>query len=358
VRLLDRYIARRFLSNLLFSLIAFICIFVIVDLIERLSDFIDKQVPLLIVAAYYFYYLPFIIVLTLPVGMLLASMFAMGQLSRYHELAAMQSSGISFYRIVAPLLGIGLLVSVGMWFFGERVMTVGNQRKSEINQIYIQRLPRSLPSRLANLYLQESDHRRVFIGFFNPQNATANKISLQTYDGIFVVKRLDAAHLRWTGKHWELTQGYQRVFGAEGEIATPFDTLRVEDLSFTPEVLAKVQKAPEEMSYAELKEFIAEVARNGGDPARWEVDLYLKISFPLANFIIVLFGAPLAAGRVRSGGAVGVAMSLIICFLYFGSVKTGQSMGQSGTLNPIIGAWAANVLFLLAGLVVLLKARK
>lgn len=358
MRLLDRYIARRFSGNVFFSLIAFICIFIIVDLVEHLSDFIDKRVPPLTVAAYYFYYLPFIIVLTTPVAMLLASMFAIGQLSRYNELAAMQSSGISLYRIVAPLLGLGLLASVGIWFFSEHVTTNANQRKAEINQLYIQRLPRNLPSRLANLYLQESANRRVFIGFFNAKNATANKISIQTYDGIFVVRRLDAAQMRWTGEHWQLTSGYQREFRPDGEVATKFDTLQVNDLSFTPQVLAKVQKAPEEMSYAELKKFIVEVARNGGDPVRWEVDLFLKISFPLANFIIVLFGAPLAASRVRSGGAVGVALSLIICFLYFGAVKTGQSMGQNGTLHPLIGAWAGNVIFLFAGVVVLLKVRK
>jgi lipopolysaccharide export system permease protein len=358
MRLLDRYIAKRFVNNALFSLLAFICIFIIVDLIEHLSDFIDKSVPAITVAAYYFYFLPFIIVLTMPIAMLLASMFAMGQLSKYNELAAMKSSGISLYRIVAPLLAIGLLVSIGIFFFGEHVMTVANQRKAEINQLYIQRLPRNLPSRLSNLYLQESANRRVFIGFFNAHSGSGNKVSIQTYDGIFVVKRLDAAEMQWRGDRWELINGYEREFRAGGEIARKFETMTLSDLSFTPNVLATVQKAPEEMSYAELEQFIVEVARNGGDPARWRVDLYLKISFPLANFIIVLFGAPLAAGRVRSGGAVGVGLSLVICFLYFGAVKTGQSMGQNATLDPVIGAWGANIVFLIAGAAVLVKARK
>ena len=358
MRLLDRYIARRFTGNAVFALLAFMIIFVVVDIVEHLSDFIDKGVPPPVMAAYYFYYLPFILVLTMPVAMLLAAIFAVGQLSRYNELAAMQCSGVSLYRILAPLLALGLVVSAGVWFFGEHVMTEANERKAAISQEYILKLPRSLPSRLANLYLQESANRRVFIGFFNAKGSTGNKVSVQTYNGIFVVKRLDAAQLRWTGEHWELIDGYRREFLPRGEVATRFDTLETRDLSFTPQVLAKVQKAPEEMSYAELKAFIAEVARNGGDPGRWEADLYLKISFPLANFIIVLFGAPLAAGRVRSGGAMGVGLSLIICFLYFGTVKTGQSMGQSGTLHPVIAAWAANLIFLVSGLAILLKVRK
>jgi lipopolysaccharide export system permease protein len=128
---------------------------------------------------------------------------------------------------------------------------------------------------------------------------------------------------------WEMLQGYRRRFDGEQETATRFDTLAMPELSFTPKVLTKVQKDPEEMSYGELQKFIDEIARNGGNPERWLVDLYLKISFPLANFIIVLFGAPLAAGKARSGSAFGVAMSLIVCFLYFGTVKTAQSLGRA-----------------------------
>jgi lipopolysaccharide export system permease protein len=158
---------------------------------------------------------------------------------------------------------------------------------------------------------------------------------------------------------WEMLQGYRRRFDGERETAAAhFDTLAMPQLTFTPQVLTKVQKDPTEMSYSELRQFIREVARNGGNPDRWLVDLYLKISFPLANFIIVLFGAPLAAGRIRSGGAVGVATSLVVCFLYFGTVKTSQSMGQNGTLPPLLAAWLGNIIFLVAGAVILVKARK
>ncbi|MCI0698722.1 LptF/LptG family permease [candidate division KSB1 bacterium] len=380
MRLLDQYISRKFLFNLFFALTAFASIFITVDLVEALSDYIDKRVPAMVIASYYFYFLPYIIVLTMPVAMLLASMFSVGQLSKYNEITAMKAAGQSLYRILLPILTIAFLASGLMLLFAEKVVPVANQRKIEIKHHYIERVPQNLPTRLSNLYFQESVGgdtarqngktsdavRRVFIGYYDDASKTAQKISIQNYNGIFIVERIDALQMRWEerddstrGGVWEILQGYRRRFEGDREaVATRFDFLSMPELSFTPQVLTKVQKEPEEMSYGELQKFIDEVARNGGNPDRWLVDLYLKISFPLANFIIVLFGAPLAAGKVRSGGAVGVALSLVVCFLYFGTVKTAQSMGQNGTLEPLLAAWLGNLIFLVAGAVILVRARK
>jgi len=383
MRLLDQYVSKKFLLNLLFSLTAFASIFITVDLLEALSEFIDRQTPGMVVASYYFYFLPYVIVLSMPVAMLLAAMFSVGQLSKYNELTAILAAGQSLHRAVLPIFVIGLLISGLMLIFAEKIMPEANQRKAEIKAKYIERMPRHVPARLSNLSFQESvtpdstipdgevaanfttPVRRVFIGYYDDANKVAQKVSVQQYHGVFITERIDAVQMRWqeavAGQPggWRMINGYRRQFEGEQEkVAIKFDTLLVPELSFSPRTLTKVQKAPEEMSYEELQQFIREVARNGGNPKRWLVDLYLKISFPLANFIIVLFGAPLAAGKVRSGGAVGVATSLVICFLYFGTVKTSQSMGQNGTLEPLLAAWLGNIIFLVAGTFFLVRARK
>ncbi len=376
MRILDLYLSRKFLLTLAFALIAFTSIFVVVDLIEKLSDYIDRQVPGMVIVSYFFYYVPYIIVLMFPIGMLLAALFSVGQLSKYNELTAMQASGLSLYRILAPLLILGFLFSLGMMYFTERIVPIANQRKAEIKNQYIDRLPHHLPSRASNLYLQENldagaqqdwfrpaagahlHSRRVFIGHYNAAQKTAERASIQEYEGVFIVRRLDASALLWQNDHWQAIKGYRRSFQNAREVAVPFDTLALTDLFFTPEVLVKVQKDPEEMSYRELKNYIREVASNGSDPQRWLVDLHLKISFPFASFIMVLFGAPLAVGRARSSGAVGVGMTLVLAFLFFGTIKTGQTLSQSGILPPLLGAWMGNIIFLIGGVIVLVRARK
>ena len=96
-----------------------------------------------------------------------------------------------------------------------------------------------------------------------------------------------------------------------------YENYEIDDFQFKPENLLDLQKKPEEMSYSELNEFIDELTRVGAEVRKWIVELYLKISYPFANFIIILFGAPIAAQKRRSGTAVGIGISLLVCFIYF-----------------------------------------
>ncbi|MDQ7053485.1 MAG: LptF/LptG family permease [candidate division KSB1 bacterium] len=301
--ILDRYIARKFLSNLLFAVIAFVSIYIIIDAVERLSDYIDKGAPTKVIVMYYIYYIPFILILIMPISTLLASMFSVGQLSKYNEILAMKASGLSLYRLLSPLFVLGVLISVFMIFFAEVIMPRANTEKAIIKRRYIDRMPRSVPSQIANLYFQIDDRRRMFIGYYNPYEKVARKVNILEFDGIFIRHRIDAEMMHRGSKGWVL--GLKRLWNGSLVMVRkrrPEPLLRrwiLRDLQLQPEELSAVQKAPEEMSFLELQHFIEEVKRNGGDPDRWLVDLYLKISFPFANFIIILFwGHP---GRRGSG---------------------------------------------------------
>ncbi|RME02103.1 MAG: LPS export ABC transporter permease LptG [Calditrichaeota bacterium] len=358
MRILDIYIARRFLSNLLFSIIAFVSIYIIIDAVERLSEYIDKGAPTTIIIKYYLFYIPFIIILVMPISTLLASMFSVGRLSKNNEILAMKASGISLNRILAPLFVLGLLISIFMIYFAEVVMPWANTQKALIKRRYIDRMPRAIPSQIANLYFQDRYKRKIFIGYFNSHDHIARKVNILEFNGVYVRHRIDAEMMRWGKDGWVLINGYERRFDDHHETARPFKQMKFPDLQLKPADISAVQKDPEEMSFQELQHFIEEVKRNGGDPDRWLVDLYLKISFPFANLIIVLFGAPLASSRIRSTGALGVAMSIMACFIYFGAVKIGQTLGQMGTLHPLVAAWLGNIIFGLASIWLLIKMPK
>ena len=119
-----------------------------------------------------------------------------------------------------------------------------------------------------------------------------------------------------------------------------------------------MQKKPEEMSYSELEIFVKDMRKIGAVVRKWVVELHLKISYPFANFVIILFGAPIAAQKRRSGSAVGIGISLLVCFIYFLFIRTGQVLGHQGTLDPWLGAWIGNIVFGFAGIYTMIKARK
>lgn len=356
MKILDKYILQKFIGTLLFALVAFTVIFIIIDLVGFLDKFIDRKVSFMIVVKYYIFYLPYIIVLTLPVATLLASLFSIGQLARYNELVAMQAAGLSNYRILSSLLVFGILLSLLVMYAGERFVPYSNQKKKELYQTYVDKVGKRPKAQTKDISLQIEENRWLLIGFFDAENKTAFKVSIQRYAENYLIERLDAPQMSWENDKWILKNGYVRTFEDNIEHAHGFSELPLEDIRFLPDDLARVQKKAEEMSYWELKRFIDEVRRTGGKPDRWLVDLYLKISFPFANLIIILFGAPLAARKTRSGTAISFGISLFICFLYFGLIKVGQSLGHNETLHPMLAAWLGNIFFGIGAIYVLVRS--
>lgn len=137
MQILDRYLIRQFLYALLFSLIAFWVIFLVVDLVEHLDNFIDRHATFFTIIKYYFYYTPYIIVLSLPVAMLLSTLFSLGQLAKHNELLAMKSAGISLYRILFPLFILAFSISLVTIIFGGLVVPLTYQKMMEVKAMEI-----------------------------------------------------------------------------------------------------------------------------------------------------------------------------------------------------------------------------
>jgi len=213
MRILDRYISQKFLGTLFFALIAFSAIYVVIDMVGFMDKFIDQDVAILTVSQYYLFYLPYIIILTLPVATLLASLFSVGQLARYSELVAMQASGLSTYRILTPLLVLGIIISLIATYVGERFVPFANQQKKEIYETHVNKVQKqNLKVRTKDINLQIDTNRWLLIGVFDTKINTAFKVSVQDYQRNKLIKRIDAPQMVWDKDRWILKDGYIRHF--------------------------------------------------------------------------------------------------------------------------------------------------
>jgi lipopolysaccharide export system permease protein len=98
------------------TLTGFVCVILVVDLIENLDRFIDNAIPAKITLKYYIYAIPWFLNIGLPMSMLISTVFSIGLLAKRNELTAMKATGISLYRIALPITVIGLIVSFISFF--------------------------------------------------------------------------------------------------------------------------------------------------------------------------------------------------------------------------------------------------
>ena len=358
IPILDKYILKRFIINLGIAIVTWIVIFLVVDMIENISKFIDRGATVQQFLLYYIYYIPYIISLTLPVAMLLSSLFTLSVFAQNNEVVAQLSSGVSLYRILAPLFILALLISITAGFFNEILVPEANQRRLDIKRYDIAGNTRPEEKSRSNIYRQDADKRKFVIKYFNGKTNEARSVSIQTFDGPTLIERIDAEKMVWAQDHWMLFDGKVRTFHGEKEQFHSFKDSAYYATNLKPENMIELQKKPEEMSYEELNRFIAELQLIGADTKKWVVERHLKISVPFSNFIVVLLGAPLASRKRRGGVGLNFALSLLVSFIYFIIIRMGQVFGHQGHLNPIFAAWLGNIIFFSLGLYSLFSVRK
>lgn len=360
MKLLDLYVLRKFVTILSFTLLAWIIIFIVVDLIENLDKFLSNNAALGQVVVYYLYYIPYIIILTFPVSMLLSSLFCLGSMAQYNEIIAIQTAGVSLYRIISPLLILAFFISVATGVAGETVVPQANRLRLDLWRYKIKKETRKLITNRQRLAIQDGENRQVFIQFYDGSVKRGHKVNILWVEDSRLVKREDAKIMQWdeTKGGWLLIRVTERTFSDSGETVTQLDTVFYRESKIHPEDLEDLEFKPEEMNYAELNRFVNKMLSIGADARKWLVDLYMKISYPFANFIIVLFGAPLASRKRRSGPALGFALALLISFVYFLFLRTGQVLGHKGDLEPWIAAWIGNIVFGVGGIIIMLRVRK
>jgi lipopolysaccharide export system permease protein len=310
------------------------------------------------IARYYLYKIPYVVVNVLPVALLMSTFLTLGQMSRFNELTAMAVSGVSTGRIMVPLLVVAL-ACVGLSFvLNETVVPGATRRREDILQSEVRRRSVKDPTEFANVSALGRDGRVYLIKLYLAPEKRMHDVLVTELDGGAIRRRIDARTARWDGQQWVFEDGVVRVFEADTESAQPFARLALPELSETPADFAKAPEPPDQMGFLPLADYVDRLRRSGLRVEKYQVQLEIKLAFPWINFIVVVMGAALAARLRNPNAAVGFGISVFTAFFYYGLMRAGEALGQGGTLPPTVAAWGANVLFGLLALVLFAWAQR
>jgi lipopolysaccharide export system permease protein len=355
---LDRYVARALIVQTALASVGFLTVSIVVDLFERLDTFIDNHVHWATIAQYYVATLPHLFVITLPVAALIAVLFALGGMARRNELIAMTASGISLYRILAPVLITGaVLAGVGLCFTIQLVPW-GNDLSRSIYDHEIKGRPKVTGTQRRDLNLLGNGGRFFLIREFDGDAGTMDDVVVQEFAEGTLVRRIDARTAQWKGDGWLFFDGFERRFSESGVAAEPFAERRFDEITETPKDFLRIEKEPDEMTLSELREHVRRTRLSGGDVTKLGVDEQMRYSFPFASFIVMLLGAPLTGAIRRGGHALGFGLALLVSFTYYVLLEVGKTMGYNETVPAALAAWLPNLAFTGAGMLGLLRTRK
>jgi len=312
---------------------------------------------------YYGYSIPYFINITLPMSMMISTVFSFGLMTKRNEWTAMKSAGISLYRLSTTLILFSILVSLISFEFDNKYVTWGMSERGNIEKEYMKKKPRRRSKEtLKNLFFQKQETNHIALRKYQLHSRKAEGVTVIVFADSSIAKRIDAKKIVWidTLSQWAASNFSIRTFDKTGNetdvIISNRDTLL--NIFLTPEDITNGNKTPDQLNYYELEERIHYLEENGVDATRWKVQRQFKIAFAFTNLIVVLFGIPLVVVRPKGGLAFGGGASFLVIFSYYAFIKFGQSLGISGVLEPLYSAWLGNVVFISGGLLLLFSVRK
>ena len=360
MRILDKYIIREYLKNFIIIILAFSVLFIVVDIFDRLPRLLAKGANTQQLVLYFLTRIPYLFVLTSPVSVLLSGLFLMSSLSKFNESIAMRAAGISIFRMVLPLLIFGFLFSFVMIFFGEYILPKAEDYNKYIYRNQIRKQPIQDVKMRSDIRYRGKNNYYYYIRFFDGYRNILKVIDITVFNAHSgkIKKKITADEGVWMKGKWLLKNCYIRDFKSKTLISsTKYDTISLKEINITPLDLIKSAKKPIQMNYFELRAYINRMKKIGQNVNKELVELYLKFSFPFANFIILLFSVPLASSSVRSKwrGMI-FLVGLMICFFFLSSLRISQSLGYNHIIPPLLAAWLPNIVFTIIGTIFVIKS--
>ena len=359
---LDRYVLRNFFEPFLICLGGFIAIWLIIDFSDNNNDFLQAHASFKMIAAFYLTQLPATILLSLPIGLLLAILFSLSSMSRRNEIISMLAAGRSVTRVLLPLFGVGLLTSgLCLWLNWEMAPHADGIRKTAMKLMKKGRKTGEREMIFGHVFRDRQNNRTWYVRKLRPgsDQLGAVHITQQTAEGHITRKfYADRATYDPAAKTWSLDRGMIVDFDAAGDIATTDyfldGTRTIPDWTETPWRIASSQLEAGGLSVPELQSYLQ---FNADFPdaqlAPYRTNLSDRIAWPLTCFLVVLIAAPLGIVFNRRGVLGGVATALVLFTCLLLSRYLFLAFGKGDRITPSLAPWLPDIAAFVIGLMLL-----
>lgn len=354
MKLLDRYILGQFVRYALLVLCSLITIYILVDLFERVDDFIDAKQPVSLLVRYLLLKIPFIYDQIIPVCLLLASVITLGVLNHNRELPALKAAGINITRIIRPLL-LGslfftlLTLAMAEWLLPATLAETNRIWYSEVKHESAKGINRNgrlffRGSKGIYTFVQKSQQLRDFNEF----------LYCQMDDSFSPAFLLNAGRANWDKGVWTFYNGQLKKKVQNNGYSVELFTTKTLDLPEQPEVFFLPEYKADELSLSNhLQKARAEAFQ--GNSLAW-IDINRRISYIFLGIPLILLGMPLLLYIQRRKGqdlAYAIPASCALAFVAWGWWSTAQTMARTAILPSSVASWSAHIMIGVTGLILL-----
>lgn len=354
MRILRNYLLREFTGPFLLTLGLLSFVMIVVGNLKKIADLvINKGVDILSVAKLFLLMTPYMITYALPISILVATLMSLGRLSSDNEIIAIRSSGINLFKLILPLITMGLILSLALVLFNDRAASYAHfQYRKTLIQIGVKNptaafeegvFINSFQKYILFIYKVDQKHNRLLnVRIYEPQGEDRPTRTIVAKAGEFItVPEKNTVKLKLMDGTSDEPDPNNPTNFYKLNFKTYFMNLNLADAQKT----GKIEKKEKEMTIQELRSEVKRLKSQNINPGPLYVEIHEKITLAFSCLIFVLMGAPLAIITRRREKSINIGIAILIIVVYYPLLIGCESLGMEGVINPVLAMWLPNIIF-------------
>ena len=346
MKVLDKYIIKKFFSTFFVMFLLFIPIGILVDISEKIDKFKEHDLSHSLIMDYYLDFIWYYGYFLIPIFVFLSVIWFTSKLSNNSEIVAILSSGISYNRYLKPFIICGIVIAFLTFISG---MFIVPKKNKSFNEFQFKYLSKNKKDRNINkLYKQINENDFVYVSSYNPTRNQAYNFSYEVFEKNRLKEKIFSHNIRWVEEDslYRLTDYFKRKYVGNEEIIETkkiFDTI----FNFSINDLSPVTYQAKTLNLFELNKFI-KIEKASGSPllSRHVLERNKRYTLPVTILILTILAVAVASNKKRGGIGLNLALGIILAFVFIFFDKLFSVLVSQSDLNPIAGAWIPNFVFL------------
>jgi lipopolysaccharide export system permease protein len=359
IKLIDKYIIRKFLGTFFFCLALILTIAVVFDFAEKIDNFMGKHAPAhAIIFDYYLNFIPYFAILFAPLFVFISVIFFTSKMAIHTEIVAILNSGMSFRRMMWPYFLSALVIASFTFALTNFILPKANLTRMVFEDKYVRSSARFIT--VENIHRRVSQNYYVYMGSYNPLTHRGQNFTIEKIDSGRIISKLssniviyDTSIKKWSAINYYIREikGNKELFSHGEKIDT---TLTINENSFStdPGLVGT-------MTYRELNDYISLLQLQGSEELKlFLIEKHKRFANPFAVFILTLIGVSLSSQKIRGGIGMNIGIGLIFSFSYILFLQFASQFSLKGDLNPMLAMWIPNILYSVIALILYKMAPK
>jgi lipopolysaccharide export system permease protein len=352
--ILDRYLVRQFLPIFFVAISMFVFLLLLIDLFSNLVRYLNNEVPMLTILKISLYFIPKSVSYAMPISLLFAAAYTLGDLYAKNELTTVFSAGIPFWRFSIPLLVIGVIASIFSFFLDDIIVIPTLKVKNDLSR---RALRQHITESNSDIVIKAKNGRLIYsVDFYDHERLILNGVNIiETNESGEFISQIRAPSAVWAETYWEFRNAV--IYEYEDGILRVHPFLTDVLYNEPPDMFRRKAVNVEELPAKEAGLLVDDLRGAGLPYFQAQANYYHRYSFAAASFIVMILSISMG-GRFRKNILLmSLFTSLSVAVVYYIMEMLSMTMAGLNYIHPFTGAWFPVFFFIILGVLLLRSAK-